>query len=85
MEGIQILNAGFPEREGIDGSRFKDASGKMIWPDFVKAVQSSEGSGWVTYEFPKPGQTDPSRKWSYVKAVRVNGTPAAIGAGFYPQ
>ena len=34
--------------------------------------------------WPKPGQTQPSQKWSYVKGVQVDGTPAIIGAGFYP-
>jgi hypothetical protein len=33
--------------------------------------------------FPKPGQTELSKKWSYVKATNINGTPAIIGAGFY--
>ena len=41
----RFAHGGFPEREDIDGSRFKDASGKVIWPPFVKAVQSSEDAG----------------------------------------
>ena len=85
MNGIQILNAGFPEREGIDGSTFKDATGKLIWPDFMKAVKSSKGAGWASYVFPKPGQTQPSQKWSYLKAVTVDGSRALLGAGFYPE
>jgi signal transduction histidine kinase len=85
MQGIQILNAGFPEREGVDGSKFKDATGRLIWTDFMRAVNSTTGSGWVSYMFPKPGQTQPSKKWSYLKAVQVEGTAALIGAGFYPE
>ena len=85
MKEIQLLNAGFPEREGIDGSKFKDTTGKLIWPDFMKAVRSTKGAGWVSYSFPKPGQTKPSKKWSYLKAVSVDGTPALIGAGFYQE
>jgi hypothetical protein len=42
-------------------------------------------SGWVNYWFPKPGQTEPSEKWSYVKAVTIDGTPGLIRAGFYPN
>ena len=37
------------------------------------------------YMFPKPGQSQPLQKWTYVKAVNVDGTPAFVGAGFYPQ
>jgi cytochrome c len=48
-------------------------------------VVQSKGSGWVDYMFPKPGQTKPSQKWSYVKAVNIDGTPGFVGAGFYPQ
>jgi cytochrome c len=50
----------------------------------VKVVQT-KGSGWVDYMFPKPGQTQPSQKWSYVKAMNVDGVPALIGARFYPE
>ena len=35
--------------------------------------------------FPKPGQTQPSKKWSYVKAINADGAPGLIGAGFYPE
>jgi cytochrome c len=35
--------------------------------------------------FPKPGQTEPSEKWAYVKKVSFDGTPGLIAAGFYPE
>jgi hypothetical protein len=35
------------------------------------------------YMWPKAGGTQPLQKWSYVKAVTVDGTPAYVGAGFY--
>jgi hypothetical protein len=60
----------------------KDSNGKLFVAEFVKVVQS-KGSGWVDYMFPKPGQSQPSQKWSYVKAVNTDGTPALVGAGFY--
>jgi len=85
MKSIQLLNAAFPEREGTDQSATKDANGKLITAELIKAAQSSAGGGWVNYMWPKPGQTQPSQKWSYVKAVRVDGTPALVGAGFYPE
>jgi cytochrome c len=79
-----LLNAAFPQREGENMHGKTDANGKPMHDELVKVVQA-RGSGWVDYMFPKPGQTTPSRKWSYVKAMTVDGTPGVIGAGFYPE
>lgn len=79
-----LLVAAFPENEGKNQTGKKDSNGKLYHDEFVKVVQS-KGSGWVDYMFPKPGQTQPSQKWSYMKAVKVDGVPALIGAGFYPE
>jgi cytochrome c len=84
MKGIALFNAGFPELEGTDVSGLKDANGKLINMGLRKTAQS-KGAGWVDYMWPKPGQTQPSQKWSYVKAVMFDGAPAYIGAGFYPE
>lgn len=79
-----LLNPAFPKREGTNPRGEKDVLGKAFHDEFLRVAQT-RGSGWVDYMFPKPGQEDPSRKWSYVKAVEVDGTPAIIGAGFYPE
>ena len=39
---------------------------------------------WVDYMSPRPGQTQPSQKWTYVKAVTIDGVPGLAGSGFYP-
>lgn len=39
------------------------------------------GGGWVEYKWPKPGETEPSRKVSYV--INVEGTPYTIMAGIF--
>lgn len=79
-----LLNAAFPKREGENMRGKRDANGKAMHDEFLKVVQT-KGSGWVDYMFPKPGQTHPSQKWSYVKGVTIAGTPGIIGAGFYPE
>jgi len=84
MKGMALFNARFPKLEGTDTSGLKDSNGKLIVLESIKAAQSKAGSGWVSYMWPKPGHTRPVQKWSYVKAVQVDGTPAYIGAGFYP-
>lgn len=79
-----LLNPAFPKREGTNPHGEKDANGKAFHDEFLRVVQA-KGAGWVDYMFPKPGQTQPSQKWSYVKAVKIDGTPGIIGAGFYPE
>lgn len=83
MDGVQLFSGAFPNLNGKDLSDMKDTNGKLLIQEFKKTVQSG-GSGWVDYMWPKPGQTQPSQKWSYVKAVKVDGEPGYIGAGFYP-
>lgn len=39
------------------------------------------GGSWAEYRWPKPGETDPSRKIAF--AVNVEGTPYTIMAGIY--
>lgn len=79
-----LLNAAFPAREGINAKGQKDANGKL-WHEVSIQTVESKGSGWVDYMYPKPGQTQPSRKWAYVKAVKVDGVPGLVGSGFYPE
>lgn len=79
-----LLNPAFPKREGTNPRGETDLKGKAFHDEFLKVVQSA-GAGWVDYQFPKPGQTRPSQKWSYVRAVDIEGTPGIIGAGFYPD
>ena len=70
-----LFNAAFPAREGTNTTGQKDANGKLFHHEFIQ-VAESKGSGWVDYMFPKPGQTQPSQKWAYVKAVKVDGVPS---------
>jgi cytochrome c len=77
-----LLNPAFPEKEGLKGKGKKDTNGKLFHDELVN-VAKTKGSGWVDYMLPKPGAGDtPVRKWSYVKAVKVEGV-VLVGAGFY--
>ena len=77
-----LLNPAFPKREGTNPHGKKDANGKMFHDEFLKVVQA-KGAGWVDYFFPKPGQSQPSHKWSYVKGFRASDVSGLIGAGFF--
>jgi len=82
-EGTVLLNPAFPAREGHAYHGETDKKGKPFHDELMKMAQTN-GSGWVDYWLPKPGQTEPSQKWSYVKAVKADGV-ALVGAGFYPE
>jgi signal transduction histidine kinase len=82
-DGTVILNPAFPAREGRAFPGEKDKMGKALNDELLRTAQT-KGSGWVDYWLPKPGQTEPSRKWSYVKAVKADGI-ALVGAGYYPD
>ena len=84
MNANVLLNPAFPKREGTNVHDQKDAKGKLFHVEIVKTAETM-GSGWVDYTFPKPGQTEPSQKWTYVKRVTIDGVPGLIGSGFYPE
>ena len=79
-----LLNPAFPEREGKNMAGDKDKNGKAFHDEFLKLVKS-KGTGWVDHWLPKPGQTQPSQKWSYVRAINIDGGTGIVGAGFYPE
>jgi cytochrome c len=82
-DGTVVLNPAFPAREGHSYHGQEDKKGKAFHDEIIKTAQT-KGSGWVDYWLPKPGQAEPSQKWSYVKAVTAEGV-AVIGAGFFPE
>ncbi len=84
LKGNVLLNPAFPAREGTKVTGQKDAKGKLFHNEIIKTAET-KGSGWVDYMFPKPGQTEPSQKWAYVRKVTINGIPGLIASGFYPQ
>ena len=83
-KGNVLLNAAFPQREGTNIAGQRDTKGKPF-QDEILEVAATQGSGWVSYMFPKPGQTEPSKKWAYVKRATLNGTPGLTASGFYPE
>ncbi len=43
----------------------------------------TQGSGWIDYMWPKPGESEPSKKMTYVKKVKVGEETFIVGSGFY--
>jgi cytochrome c len=83
LKGNVLLNPAFPAREGTNVAGQKDAKGKLFHDEIIRTAEL-KGSGWVDYMFPKPGQTELSQKWAYVKKVTLDGVPGLVASGFYP-
>ena len=60
-----IMHPAKPELNGQDLSNSKDPNGKKLFVEFVDVVKQ-HGSGFVDYEWPKPGKDVPQPKLSYV-------------------
>jgi cytochrome c len=84
LKGNVLLNPAFPQREGTNIAGQEDAKSKPFQDEILR-VAATKGSGWVSYMFPKPGQTEPSQKWTYVKRVTLGGVPGLVASGFYSE
>ncbi|MBF0225654.1 MAG: cache domain-containing protein [Desulfobacterales bacterium] len=71
-----------PNLRHKDLSKLKDKNGNYFFIQLCDAAKNSKG-GWIEYLWPKPGETTPSRKISYV--IQVPGTPYQAGAGVYNE
>jgi len=76
-----IAHAYSPDLLGKDLSATEDDHGNFLFADFVSTA-SGAGAGWVEYWWPKPGETEASRKMTYV--MKVPGQDMYIGCGYYP-
>jgi cytochrome c len=87
-KGGTALGVANPVRPELNGkpvaqtATFGPKSGEQIAADFCAAGRQPHG-GWVEYNFPKPGETQATRKVSYLLAAE--GAPYVVGAGFYDE
>ncbi len=82
LEGREVVNPAFPMLEGRSVINAVDASGKAFVREYLGALRASD-SAWVTYQWPKPGETFPAQKEVYVRRVVIDGQPCAVGSGVY--
>jgi methyl-accepting chemotaxis protein len=75
-----IMHPAKPELNGQDLTDNKDPNGKRLFVEFVNVVKK-QGSGFVDYQWPKPGKDAPQPKLSYVTGFEPWGW--IIGTGVY--
>ena len=84
QNGVQLVNIIFPELEGTSLLDFQDVNGKFVLRDTI-AMLRDQDAGWIDYMWPRPGETSPSKKSSYVRKVKVGDDVLYVGAGVYGE
>jgi len=76
-----------PDRkgEGQDVTELTDFDGKPIGKLFIEVALSKSGEGWVSYEWPKIGETKLSTKYGFIKRADFEGETYLLGSGFYVE
>ena len=75
-----VMHPTKPELDGQSLVDFKDPKGKLLFREFVR-VCADKGAGYVDYMWPKPGESTPVPKVSYVKLFKPWGF--IVGSGVY--
>lgn len=81
-EGVELVNAGFPELEGQNLLDLRDARGTPIVRQMLELVKDKEAA-WFEYLWPRPGDARPAEKSSYLRRVFVGDEMLVVGAGVY--
>lgn len=82
INGIMRMHPIKYKMEGNFILGMKDSNGKAFFAE-MNSVAKSKGRGWVEYAWPKPGESKPSTKVSYVKLVEVGDKKYIVGCGIY--
>lgn len=81
-EGVELVNPAFPGVEGKNIMDYRDQAGKYLTRELVN-IALTGGSGWVDYLWPKPGETKPAKKETYVKKAVYRNEVYVVGCGAY--
>ncbi len=75
-----MANPRFPERVGGDIKQHTDYVGFRYGTSLCEKARLPKG-GWITYQWPRSGSSEPLTKTSFV--LSVPGVPLQVGAGVY--
>ena len=82
-DGIRVAYAPNVSSEGENVSDLKDYSGNSLGQLFIDTALSEDGEGWVDYQWPKPGETSPAMKYTFVKRASIGDEAYLVTSGFY--
>ncbi len=75
-----VMHPTQPNLDGTDISDNADPNGVLLFVEMNKTI-AADGEGFVAYSWPKPGQTEPQPKISYVNDFQPWGW--VVGSGVY--
>ncbi len=81
-KGVCLVHPAFPNLEGHNLLQEKDSENRFFIREMLY-VANIKGSGWVDYLWPKPGDSVPTRKSSYVEKVKFKDSWLLVGCGVY--
>jgi Signal transduction histidine kinase len=81
LDGIRVVYPPDPSGEGKNMTELVDSEGKPIGKLFIQTAEN--GSGWVEYMWPKPGEKIPSLKITYIKQAKYHNQTYLVGSGVY--
>ncbi|MGZ3772114.1 MAG: cache domain-containing protein [Pseudobdellovibrionaceae bacterium] len=82
LNGINLVLPPFPHLEKQNLSEMKDAQGKKFVREMLELVKK-QGSGWVNYMFPKPGESISTEKSAFVTKTKIGNQWIMVGSGVY--
>ena len=82
MKGKAIVDPVFPGMQNRDLIDFRDMLGNYVVVDMIERLKEAD-SAIVVYVWPKPGQSNPSKKVAYIRKVNVNGEDMIVGSSIF--
>jgi len=84
LDGPTICHPARPDLVGKPEREVTDPNGKRVGEEIIRLAGGPEKGGWVEYVWPRPGQTAPVAKSTYVRAVTgPDGKTYVVGSGGY--
>ncbi len=89
MTGHVIVDPASPDLKAFAGEGsgrnllgFRDAMGRKTIEEMIDALKTTD-TAWISYMWPKPGETRPSKKIAYLRRVDVKGTAYIVGSDYF--
>ncbi len=82
MNGKVLADPAFPRMEGRDVLNFQDVVGKYVIKELIEKLDVSD-STFSIYLWPKPGQSNPSKRIIYARRVSADGMPVIVGSAIF--
>lgn len=82
FNGVNLVLPPFRNLEGRNLLDLKDTHGKPYLREALQVVKE-QGSGWIEYMWPKPGESISTQKSSYVSKAKLGDEWVLVGCGVY--